>query len=218
MSPNNPKNRIRQGLDFCQKILPDISWAIFFFILSDATFTLRTSTSGLGKGGSDTYHYSLYLWIELSVLLILFSYFAQEKMTSGCLTRYLLSTKLSAAIGHSSYVTYLLQRPGIDIWGPCFSFFFQTGKWSWVNGDNVHWFEWTLNIWKICGIAVLLICTWLIQVYFQDVFVARVFMWLQTKWQKHWETKASSVNTDSPLISNRVDSIVIEMTNNNTPI
>jgi len=213
-------HRLRSVLDFCQKFLPDFSWALFFFILSDATSTLRNSTSGLGMGGSDSYHFSTYLWVELLVLLILFSYFAQEKITSGCLTRYLLSTKLSAAIGHSSYATYLLQRPGIDVWGPCISHFLMTGKWEWVNGNNVHWFESTLDIWKVCGVAILLLCTWLIQVYYQDIFVARTFMWLQTRWNKYWEDDASvnnSDNTDSPLISKNVQSS-IEMTKTTSSI
>ena len=176
--------RLRTVLDFCQTYLSDFSWMLFFFILSDATLTLRNATSGVGLVGA--YKFIEWIWIELLVLLLLFSYFAQEKATSNSFSRYLLSTRFSAAIGHSSYVIYLLQRPGIDIWGPSFSYFFQTGIWKWNNGTP-HWFEWTPNIWKVCGIAVLLFCCWLIQLYFQDVLVARSFMWAQKKWNTYWE-------------------------------
>lgn len=148
-------------------------------------------------------------------MLLLFSYFAQEKATSNSFSRYLLSTRFSAAIGHSSYVTYLLQRPGIDIWGPSISYFFQTGKWKWNNGI-AHWFEWTPNIWKVCGIAVLLFCCWLIQIYFQDVFVARSFMWAQKKWSTYWESKAPQAKliiVDCPLCKDESQLRSIELTN-----
>lgn len=206
--------RLRAVLDFCQTFLPDFSWMLFFFILSDATPTLREATSGFGYGGADTYRFILWIWIELLVLLLLFSYFTQEKSTSGSFSRYLLSTRISSAIGHSSYVTYLLQRPGIDVWGPSFSYFFQSGKWRWNHG-KAHWFEWTPNIWKFCGIAVLIFCCWLIQVYFQDILVARSFMWAQKKWNSFWEVdkaSATPINAKSQHSPNVSTPMSIELT------
>ena len=202
-----PNKLMHQALSKVRSFFPDLSWALFFFIISDATETLRRATEGFGRGGSDTWYFIDYVWVELLVLLLLFSYFTQEKECMSCISRYVLSTRICTAIGHSSYATYLLQRIAMDVWAPTICFFFETGKWRWNYGANYwggSWFEDQRHIYKILGLVCLLFFTWLVQVYFQDYLVARAFVNLRSKWNQYWEHRAYLVNgvvSDSTISS-----------------
>ena len=177
-------------LQWIQRIAPDMWWAVFFILCSDWGPLLRHSTDESGN----KWFFNQWLAIELAVLGILFAYFLQErKYTECCFSRYLLESRPCTAVGHSSYVVYLLQRVAIDGYGPMISRLLTNKTYDFQHRPGAYWFGQTFWLWKFCGLGLLMFFCWLIQIYFQDYLVMKAYIWAQQKWNA-WGKSTSNIS------------------------
>jgi len=209
-------DRVTDAVSFARvevvlRYLPDLQWIAFGLLLSD--------TGDMKFSGRQRHKLAELVGPVAWICFLMFGTFLQENRTRNCFSRLILENKLSTAIGHCSYASYLLQIQLLrhPAWIDWFSQLFRTGKFTNTIGGFeldrepiMHTDNYLIRISVICGAMLFF---WLVTVYMQDMLVAKVYMWLQKKWNLLWHNDdLTDADVDETMKETKKQQQEIELT------
>ena len=134
-------------------------------------------------GGLKNFKGQYYLqWLVVPYVLLAFIIISllQDPEASRNLSRLFLESSVMNFLGYISYTMYLFQAVVLTWYAPTISRSASSHTNVFIRSGNLGDPAWFLNLnagWRILAILILSVFCWLVQKYYQDMFV----MWLYTK-------------------------------------